>query len=299
MSPVERLVVDTSQKPIAPTNSVDGGNNVAWFGGGNIAPVLSWATANCLTEGVRPRTGAISADYEFRVIYTDADGQCPSYIRVTVNSSPYDLTSNDGASCQTGRTYYRTITIASAGDLNYSFSASDGIDLATGTPTGNHTVSVIDTSYKVKPGGTTPWYGTIQAAVNATSSAAMILVYPNSDFTPYTYASFSVASKSNRTIKAVCGEDLTIISGGASTVVFQDSTGCTLEGFSVTGATSWYGVSLLRADNATIKTVRFIAIPPESMLMTGPANIDNCKVYDNTNYGIASTTAGSSAILQQ
>jgi len=55
-------------------------------GAANNAPVLSWASANCLTEGVRPRTGAVNADFEFRVKYSDAENQCPTYIRVTVNS---------------------------------------------------------------------------------------------------------------------------------------------------------------------------------------------------------------------
>ena len=44
----------------------------------NSPPVLDWASADCLAEGVRPPSGADGADFEFMVRYTDPENQCPA-----------------------------------------------------------------------------------------------------------------------------------------------------------------------------------------------------------------------------
>ncbi|TAN40757.1 MAG: hypothetical protein EPN25_06600, partial [Nitrospirae bacterium] len=256
----------------------------------NYAPVLNWASAtNCLAEGVRPRTGAMDADFEFRVKYSDADNQCPTSIRVTVNGTLYDLTDNDGASCQTGRTYYRSIEIETAGDLNYSFSASDGIDTATGTPTTNHTVSVINTTYKVRPTGGSGWYSDLATAYNATPASGMLLVYPNADFTAATYAGgLSNINKTNRTLQSVCGADLTIISGGANVISLQGNDGAVIDGFSITAGTT-YGI-YSNSDSLTVKNCKIYSNPTGIHLNNGcnPVSIQNSEIYNNTSYGINS-----------
>ncbi|MEW6418621.1 MAG: Ig-like domain-containing protein [Nitrospirota bacterium] len=260
----------------------------------NNAPVLSWATANCLTEGVRPRTGAINANFEFRVKYSDADNQCPTSIQVTVNGTPYDLTDNDGASCLTGRTYYRSIIVGTAGDLNYSFSASDGIDSAAGTPTSNHLVSVINTAYKVRPAGGSGWYSTIQDAINASTDPSTILVYPNSDFTATTYASFvlstALSTKHNRTVQSVCGADLTIVSGGSDVVSCTNGNAGVVDGFSITGGSS-RGVYLSCNDyqTFTLKNSKVYSNTSQGVYALGscfPVNIESTKIYSNTAGGI-------------
>ena len=239
----------------------------------NTAPVLSWASADCLTEGVRPRTGAKDADYEFRVKYSDAENQCPTSIQVTVSGTPYDLTSNDGASCTTGRTYWQSITLSNAGDFNYSFSASDGIDSATGTPAANHVVTVIN-AFKVRPTGAdtcannTQWCQTIGRAVTISTDPSTILVYPNSDFTAATYANFALSSKNNRTIQSVCGADLTVVFGGSNIVSFTNSNTGVVDGFSINGGSSSTNGVYLSCNGSQTFTLK------------------NSKVYSNTSQGV-------------
>ena len=255
----------------------------------NNPPLLSWTTASCLTEGVRPRIGAINGDFEFRATYSDADNECPTYVRVTVNGTPYDLTDNDAASCQTGRTYYRTIPLAAAGDLNYSFSASDGADAATGTPTSSHTVSVLNTTFKVRPTGGAGWYSTIASAITASTDPSTILVYPNADFTAYTYpeGGISFSSKPNRTLQAVCGRDLTTISGGANTVAIS-STNVVVDGFSISGGSS-YGVYFNggNAISSTVKNSKIYSNPTGVYLnLNSTVTIEDSLIQNNSTRGI-------------
>lgn len=259
----------------------------------NNPPILSFASANCLTEGVRPRTGAIDADYEFRVIYSDADNQCPTYVRVTLpGPTTYDLTDNDGGSCQSGRTYYRTIVLAASGDLNYSFSASDGTDTATGTPTSNHVVSVINTSYKLRPTGGSGWYSDLATAYNATPASGTLLVYPNADFTAATYTGgLSNINKMNRTLQSVCGADFTIISGGGTVINLQGNDGAVIDGFSITGGAT-YGI-YSNSDSLTLKNSKVYSNATGIHLNNGcnPVSVQNTEIYSNTSYGINSPSS--------
>ena len=255
----------------------------------NNPPLLEWTSADCLTEGVRPRTGAKDADFEFRVRYSDPDNECPTSIRVTVNGTPYDLTGNDGASCQTGRTYYRTMAIASTGDLNYSFAASDGADAATGTPVADHVVSVIDTAYKLRPTGGSGWYSDLATAYNATPASGTLLVYPNADFTAATYTGgLSNINKTNRTLQSVCGADFTIISGGSNVITLQGNDGAVIDGFGITGGTA-YGI-YSNSDSLTLKNSKVYSNPTGVHLNNGcnPVSIQDTEIYGNISYGINS-----------
>ncbi|MBI4843277.1 MAG: right-handed parallel beta-helix repeat-containing protein [Nitrospirae bacterium] len=262
-------------------------------GAANNAPALNWALSTaCLTEGVRPRTGVINADFEFRVKYSDADNQCPSAITVAVNGTPYDLTSNDGASCATGRVYYRSIVIGSAGDLNYSFAASDGIDTATGTPTNNSTVSVMNTAYKVKPSGSSwsgsSWYTDLAAAYNAAPSSAVLLVYPNDNFASATYAGGLYNNgETDRILQSVCGAELTIISGGATVISLYANDGMVIDGFSITGGTTDGIYS--NGDSFTVKNSKIYSNATGIRFSAAnPVSIENSKIYDNTTLGVNS-----------
>jgi parallel beta-helix repeat protein/predicted outer membrane repeat protein len=262
-------------------------------GATNNAPVLNWASADCLTEGVRPRTGVINADFEFRVKYSDVDNQCANSITVTVNGSSYDLTSNDGASCTTGRVYYRLIAIGAAGDLNYSFAASDGIDTAAGSPTTSHTVSIINTAYKVKPSGSSwsgsSWYTDLATAYNAAPASVTLLVYPNDNFTAATYTGGLYNNgEINRTLQSVCGADFTIISGGAPVISLLANDGMVIDGFSITGG-STYGI-YSNGDSLTVKNSKIYSNPTGIHLSAAnPVSVQNTRIYNNTSFGINSS----------
>lgn len=266
----------------------------------NTPPLLEWVSGACLTEGVRPRTGAKNANYQFMVKYSDADNECPASIQVTVNGAPTALSSHDGGSCLTGRTYSEWITIATAGDLNYAFSASDGVDPATGLPTTNHVVSVINTYYKVKPAADTGWGGsgwstTLADAYNAAPASGTVLVYPDSDFTPASYAGglYNI-NKANRVLQSVCGSDLTIISGGGTVISLLGNDGAVIDGFTITGGTG-YGI-YSNADSLTVKNCEIKNNPTGIHLNNGcnPVSIQNTKIHHNSSYGVNSPTTNNS-----
>jgi len=267
----------------------------------NTPPVIEWAQAVCLTEGVRPGAGARGAGFEFRVKYSDADNQCPASISVTVNGGTYALTDNDGGSCLTGRTYYKTVSIADTGNINYSFAASDGLDTATGQPTGNYVVSVIDTDFKVRPAGGSGWYSTITDAIAASTNPSTIVVYPNNDFNQAAYSgNIVLQNKDNRTLKSVCGPDLTVINGSTA-ISAQDSANIVVDGFSITGGTS-YGVYINRTDgtvfrirNSKVFSNSYGIYINDSSLV--PVEIDNTEIYANTTRGMHLVNANCKASI--
>jgi hypothetical protein len=96
----------------------------------NTAPVLSGG-------GVSPASGTDTDTYEYTVTYTDAEGDIPGYVKVSIDGSAgWTMTLNDG----TGDTYttgevYRLQMDGSTlgmGDHTFAFSASDGTEAATG-----------------------------------------------------------------------------------------------------------------------------------------------------------------------
>jgi predicted outer membrane repeat protein len=259
----------------------------------NNTPALEWVTGyTCLAEGVRPGIGANGADFNFRVKYKDSlDGDCPDAngVKVVVNGTTYTLTQNDGASCQTGREYYDSVTINTVGNLNYSFNAKDsrGAD-ATGVPISDHVVSVLS-AYKVRPTGGTGWYSTIADALTASPASSTVLVYPNADFTAATYAGgLSNINKTNRTLQSVCGADLTVISGGGTVYNLQGNDGAVIDGFTITGGTT-YGI-YSNADSLTVKNSKIHSNPTGIHLNNGcnPVSIQTTSIYSNTSYGINS-----------
>jgi protein-arginine kinase activator protein McsA len=117
----------------------------------NNDPVLTWTAESYFeTDGVHPNIGGNGSDYQFRVTYTDADGECPPEpnngdIQVVVDGVAYNLDNNDGAACDTGRVYSTARPVSSSSppqDLVYSFTATDGTGEAVGNPTLNNTLTI-------------------------------------------------------------------------------------------------------------------------------------------------------------
>jgi hypothetical protein len=122
----------------------------------NNAPSLSWTSeVGYTTDGVDPDSAIGGTDFEFRVTYTDADNQAPTVMQVWIDSNDngayestekYDLIEADSgdADYTDGKVYTTTKPILYEGDgnISYRFIASDGTDLATGSPTADSQVSI-------------------------------------------------------------------------------------------------------------------------------------------------------------
>lgn len=222
--------VDASGPPTA-------GGTVTVGVGANSPPSLSWASAACRPEGVKPPAGATGADYEFAVSYTDPEGQCPATpggIQVVLGGIPYDLAPLDGdPDCSDGKGYGVTVNLAVAGDYAYRFAATDGADAAFGEPTREHTVRVVD-ALKVRPAGGAGWYSSIQAAANAVTDDVTILVYEGT----YPGRVYLRGNDDNTIIRSVCGAGSTVIDGTGTNAVQFDSAnhGSVIDGFQITNA---------------------------------------------------------------
>jgi predicted outer membrane repeat protein len=279
----------------------------------NNAPTLAWTTADCLSSGVRPGTGDDGTDFEFMVDYTDADNQCAVTIQVWIDendnstyedpSERYDLTEDDAGDtdCTDGKLYKATRALSLAGDntLNYRVYATDGVDDATGDPVTGSAVAVVDAA-TVRPSGTSlpKDYTSIDTAVDDTANnGKYIMVYPNDDFTAYTYGekvTTNSSSADNITLMSACGADLTIIDNTVdnSTAFFvQDVSYMVIDGFSITGASSGSGVDINRVDNTdfTIRNSKIYGNATGINLSSGqsrPIYIENNEIYSNTTRGI-------------
>lgn len=253
----------------------------------NNPPSLDWASADCLTEGVRPGTGADGADFEFMVRYTDPDNECPvsagGDIVVWIDeddSGVYDAgedyaleeTDPGDTDCTDGKVYSlsRSLTVAGDGNLPYTFTATDGTDGAAGDPTSDQIVTVASAT-KVRPLAGTGWETSILTAVN--NNTGLILVYPNADFTAAVYPETFINGRPDRTIRAVCGPDLTVIDGVTRGIMFQNSSNIEIDGFTLTGSTN--GIQVNGGHPVTIR---------------------NSKIYGNSSSGFSAGTAATIVI---
>jgi predicted CXXCH cytochrome family protein len=275
----------------------------------NNAPLLEWHSTDCLTEGARPYIGGDNTTYEFWVKYTDSDNDAPSTIQVWVDVNDndvyddpderYDMTVEGGDGDYTnGEIYKKSLVIPYNGDgiLKYSFLANDGVDDATGTPVSDSTLTVLNSAV-VRPSGSSLYkdYTSINTAVQS-ETGTIIVVYPNDDFTAATYSEKIVmiwSSGHDLTIQSVCGADLTILSSndGGTTVSVQDVSNFTVDGLSITGATSANGIYVNRPDNTPV-IIRNSKVYGNS---TGlyindaddiPVQIENAEIYNNSGRGI-------------
>jgi hypothetical protein len=141
-----------------PTNGFTGSNDRAPFQDVNQAPVLDWAGTNGLTDdGVAPDSGAGDTTFTFRVSFSDINNDSPSPIEVWVDlddDGTYEVgekfTMNEADALDTnlidGKVFTKDLAIAKAGDgvLHYRFYASDGVFDASGDPTGEKSLTILN-----------------------------------------------------------------------------------------------------------------------------------------------------------
>lgn len=96
----------------------------------NISTCIFNEVPTLTSPAVSPSYGVEGDNFTFSVVYTDADNQQPSWIRVEVNNTYYNLTWDSG-DYDTGATYTKNLTLGSHGVYSYLFRASDGNDNAT------------------------------------------------------------------------------------------------------------------------------------------------------------------------
>lgn len=265
---------DTAGTPA--TGSPASNHTVTVLSSANTPPVLDWVSEGCRTDGVKPALGLTNGDFEFKVKYTDIGNQCPAsgsaniqvWIDLDDNGSyapgeKFNLTEEAAGGCTTGKIYKvtRQVPYAGNGVLNYRFYASNGTDNAIGDPaTTDKALTVVSsaTTTGVRPtGGGAPWYSTIQAGIDAVAQNGTVLVYPGN----YTGRVWLDSADTGKTVRSVCGPDMTVTS---STISTQDSVwiqadGVTIDGLGITG----------------VRNGVFASVSTSSI------TIKNCKIYNN------------------
>ena len=122
------------------------------------APLLEWEGSNGLTsDGVTPDSAVGNSTFTFRITYSDVNNDSPNPIEMWVDlndngsyegNEKYAMAETDATDTNifSGKNYTKSISIAKAGDgvLNYSFYAYDGGLEATGAPTANSTVTILN-----------------------------------------------------------------------------------------------------------------------------------------------------------
>ncbi|HIE53481.1 MAG TPA: M6 family metalloprotease domain-containing protein [Armatimonadetes bacterium] len=80
---------------------------------------------------VSPSTGNVSTTFTYKVTYTDADNDAPSYVRVYIDGQAYDMNKDPKDNTYTdGVVYTYDKTNLAKGSHKYHFEASDGKDTA-------------------------------------------------------------------------------------------------------------------------------------------------------------------------
>jgi len=245
----------------------------------NNPPSLAWVSGFCRYEGVSPLAQVSGTAFDFRIQYTDANNNAPAIKQVWVDlndDGDYDdadekadmtLDGGDG-DYRNGEIFMKSLPLNFAGDgkLNYRFAFSDGTNAASGDPTTDHKITVIN---NVTPPKTVCAsgcdYTTIQAAVNAISSGQTVLVSSGTYPERVTFD----GNDNNKTVRSVCGPDDTVIDASGAIIYGVEvtgSTGSVVDGFGITNGT--IGVYLHHGFSSTNIT------------------IENCRVHDNSGGGI-------------
>lgn len=124
------------------------------------APVLEWAGITGLTaDGVVPDNAVGGSTFLFLVSYSDINNDSPTSIEVWVDlndngsyevDEKYAMTGSEALDTNLvdGKSYSKRLTIAKAGDsvLNYRFYAHDGSLEASGAPTADSTLTILNTT---------------------------------------------------------------------------------------------------------------------------------------------------------
>ncbi|MCP4710776.1 MAG: DNRLRE domain-containing protein, partial [Planctomycetes bacterium] len=99
----------------------------------NNAPTLSYsAETGYITDGVNPDSGDTSTPFTYKVVYTDSDGDAPSYVRAVIDGTDQTMSVDTSAAAAlqdgdyTNGEQYIYSTTLSRTTHNYYFTASDG-----------------------------------------------------------------------------------------------------------------------------------------------------------------------------
>ena len=99
----------------------------------NVAPTLSYSAQTGYEDGLEPNTGDPGDTFTYKVVYTDADNDAPSYVRVYIDSTTAFQTMSRDASASgalydgnyaNGEQYIYSTTLA-GGNHTYYFAARD------------------------------------------------------------------------------------------------------------------------------------------------------------------------------
>lgn len=118
----------------------DGGTRNVWsatFQLPNIAPTLAHSTEPGYgMDGVSPDAGTTATSFTYKVVYSDFEGQAPSYLDVCIDGTCHGMTVDTAAAAplrdgdfRNGEQYSHATTLP-AGTHTYHFEASDGTDAA-------------------------------------------------------------------------------------------------------------------------------------------------------------------------
>ncbi len=128
-------------------------------GGGNQAPVLSWAgESGYQSDGLDPETGTATTDFTWKIKYSDADADAPYgvYLHILddgteVDNSPYEMTAEGSGDWSAGVIFAKTLTLPKGTDYTYYFSAADEHGAQTSYPASPVSGPQVDNSPPTAP----------------------------------------------------------------------------------------------------------------------------------------------------
>jgi len=131
--------------------SSDGNYVVAGSDDGRVY-LLSLNNPPSLSYSLSPTSGTTQTTFTYEVIYSDPDGDAPTYVKVYVDGTGYDMSYVGGTF--TSGALYRYSTTLSTGSHTCYFEASDGLDTVRLPPTGIYlgpSVGLAPTSLTISP----------------------------------------------------------------------------------------------------------------------------------------------------
>jgi DNA-binding transcriptional ArsR family regulator len=139
--------------------SVVGGHGVIERWRGSISVLNAPPSLNA--GSVSPENGTPGTTFTYEVTYADPEGDPPSYVRVYIDGVEYSMTGISG-SFTDGFLYRYQTNVLDAGDHDYYFTASDGINVTRLPESGAYpgpTLVLRPTSLSVSPSSFTAGYG--------------------------------------------------------------------------------------------------------------------------------------------
>jgi PGF-pre-PGF domain-containing protein len=153
MSKVSGTYTDGAKYRCTLAGVLSAGSHTYYFKASDGFDTVTTATENgpdvntppSLTSGsVSPFSGTADNIYTYEVIYTDADNDAPSFIKVYIDGTGRDMTKIGGT--YTGGVLYRYSTSLSAGTHEYYFKADDGTTTARLPASGSFSGPIVTTT---------------------------------------------------------------------------------------------------------------------------------------------------------